>query len=595
MHRSIVFAATLALVSASYLPAVGAATFAVNSMLDAQDIVPGDGICKTAAATCTLRAAITEANALPGADVINLPAGVYTTTLVSANDNANLGGDFDITSDISINGVDPATTIVEAASTAGVATERVFHLRFPGPMALNDLTIRHGRYTTSTAGAGVLIDVPGALATFKRVVIADNETISSGGGIAIPSASNSVTTLNGCTVENNSAAGASSSESLGGGIMLGSQTATLNIIDSSVVGNVSLTAAGAAAGGGISSYGILNIVNSVVSDNTAKSVSGSSFGGGIALWALSTTVIMDSHIDDNSSIVSPGGGTGFAGGIYNQGGSLNITNSTISGNTASHLHGGIRNLSSNSAAATVTITSSGISDNSADIGGGGAVNLSVGSLPATFNIIGSTVSGNSANGPSDVGGGVENFSASTGAAVVNITNSTISGNVAANGAGIHSHGNMASINLNFATVAGNTASNDGGGILQAGLGNVFLRNSIVADNAAATGRDISGTVTSQGYNHVENVSGGTFATLSGDVTGSDPQLAPLGNNGGSTLTHLPMPTSPVIDTIPDGTNDCGGAVNTSQTGVARPQLAGCEKGSVEVGGPVIFSDGLEGI
>jgi hypothetical protein len=41
----------------------GAATFAVDSTADAVDVVPGDGLCATAAGACTLRAAVMETNA----------------------------------------------------------------------------------------------------------------------------------------------------------------------------------------------------------------------------------------------------------------------------------------------------------------------------------------------------------------------------------------------------------------------------------------------------------------------------------------------------------------------------------------------------
>jgi CSLREA domain-containing protein len=53
-----------------------AATFDVNSPADVPDATPGDGQCETAAGNkvCTLRGAIQEANALAGADVIQLQA-----------------------------------------------------------------------------------------------------------------------------------------------------------------------------------------------------------------------------------------------------------------------------------------------------------------------------------------------------------------------------------------------------------------------------------------------------------------------------------------------------------------------------------------
>lgn len=57
------------------------ATFTVNSTGDAGDSNVGDGLCRTdAAAECTLRAAIEEANATTAADLIafNIPGGVHT-------------------------------------------------------------------------------------------------------------------------------------------------------------------------------------------------------------------------------------------------------------------------------------------------------------------------------------------------------------------------------------------------------------------------------------------------------------------------------------------------------------------------------------
>ena len=51
------------------------ATITVTSTVDQPDAVPGDGICATGGGACTLRAAIQEANRLPGAQNVALPAG----------------------------------------------------------------------------------------------------------------------------------------------------------------------------------------------------------------------------------------------------------------------------------------------------------------------------------------------------------------------------------------------------------------------------------------------------------------------------------------------------------------------------------------
>jgi CSLREA domain-containing protein len=50
-----------------------AATFTVDSVMDIADANPGDGVCETAPGSgiCTLRAAIEEANGLPGATALS--------------------------------------------------------------------------------------------------------------------------------------------------------------------------------------------------------------------------------------------------------------------------------------------------------------------------------------------------------------------------------------------------------------------------------------------------------------------------------------------------------------------------------------------
>lgn len=63
--------------------AAASANFAVTSTSDLPDTSPGDGTCLTVAGTCTLRAAIQEANALHGTHVIQVPAGTYALTLVA--------------------------------------------------------------------------------------------------------------------------------------------------------------------------------------------------------------------------------------------------------------------------------------------------------------------------------------------------------------------------------------------------------------------------------------------------------------------------------------------------------------------------------
>jgi hypothetical protein len=59
---------------------------------EAVDAVPGDHVCATGGAACTLRGAIMEANVLPGADDIVRPAGTYALTIPGTVESARATG-----------------------------------------------------------------------------------------------------------------------------------------------------------------------------------------------------------------------------------------------------------------------------------------------------------------------------------------------------------------------------------------------------------------------------------------------------------------------------------------------------------------------
>lgn len=90
-----------------------ASVYSVNATGDADDATPGDDICKTTTpGECTLRAAITEANANPGADTINFSiSGTGVHTLQPASPYP------DITEQVTINGYSqPGSTANTAVS-----------------------------------------------------------------------------------------------------------------------------------------------------------------------------------------------------------------------------------------------------------------------------------------------------------------------------------------------------------------------------------------------------------------------------------------------------------------------------------------------
>lgn len=86
MKRLMLLAAGVVLVSGIAADASAQTSFFVTSAADGGDSNPGDGVCAASGGGCTLRAAIQEANALPGADSIEfaIASGPQTITLSAA-------------------------------------------------------------------------------------------------------------------------------------------------------------------------------------------------------------------------------------------------------------------------------------------------------------------------------------------------------------------------------------------------------------------------------------------------------------------------------------------------------------------------------
>jgi CSLREA domain-containing protein len=162
-----------------------AATFVVTNTTDAGDATPGDGICSWMTGICTLRAAIQESNAWPGADVIQIAAGTYTLSIAGAGEDLAVTGDLDIRDTVTIEGASAATTVIDAN-----AIDRVFDVQ---PMsaatlsvAIRDMTIREGALTDA-GGAGIRHDDDGTL-TVEDAVLTENHvsgTVSAATGGAI--------------------------------------------------------------------------------------------------------------------------------------------------------------------------------------------------------------------------------------------------------------------------------------------------------------------------------------------------------------------------------------------------------------------------
>ena len=89
---------------------VSASSLTVTATFDGADAQPGNGVCDIGSGQCTLRAAIQEANALPGTDTIQVPTGTYSLTAIGAAEDLGATGDLDVTGPVSIVGHGAATT-----------------------------------------------------------------------------------------------------------------------------------------------------------------------------------------------------------------------------------------------------------------------------------------------------------------------------------------------------------------------------------------------------------------------------------------------------------------------------------------------------
>ncbi len=182
-------------------------------------------------------------------------------------------------------------------------------------------------------------------------------------------------------------------------------------------------------------------------------------------------------------------------------------------------------------------------------------------------------------------------------ATLTMSSSTLSSNdSSATGAGLGVDGGGATLwvgqgstaDLTFVTIAKNKVPNGTASLYVSpyGTNSIQMRNSIVADNLKQNGQagDCAGTLTSGGYNLIENKSGCTMPDASGDSSGVDPKLGSLAFNGGTTRNHLPASSSPAVDAIQGMA--CPN-LSLDQRAIIRPRdgngdgIWGCDMGAIE--------------
>jgi len=250
------------------------------------------------------------------------------------------------------------------------------------------------------------------------------------------------------------------------------------------------------------------------------------------------------------------------GGILVEG-SLNISDSSVTGNASAGFGAGVDNFGGG----TVTITDTTVSDNDGDGGSGaGAANA----YDGTLNIVDSTFVGNHTT---NSGGGV--FSDSTG--TINITDSTFNGNRADEGGAVDASG-AGPIDVIDSTLA----FNYGDDVSNGGDATITVTGSILADSGY--GQSCSAAVTDGGFNIDDGTSCG-FSAPYHDLINTNPSLAALAGNGGPTQTMALNSGSPAIDAGQSGSACTSVNDSEDQRGFVRPDVAAtaCDIGAYEYG------------
>jgi Ca2+-binding RTX toxin-like protein len=239
---------------------------------------------------------------------------------------------------------------------------------------------------------------------------------------------------------------------------------------------------------------------------------------------------------------------------------------------------------------TLVVESTSISGSFAEGHGGGIAAFA--DKYSSVEIHNSTISGNHADSK---GGGIyfygydSRYNGDGDPGTLTMSNSTVSGNDAQRGGGININGRQSQdqppalagalpsggfAEIEDSTIVNNTASIGGGIVLEYNqfdaqrasgdaatgatdpFGNVPLDSTIVANNTAGQGdNDLFVTIQTGDadfvldHSLVENSSDSDVieSPAGSNIRNTDPDLGPLADNGGKTLTHLPSPSSPAID------------------------------------------------
>ena len=325
-------------------------------------------------------------------------------------------------------------------------------------------------------------------------------------------------------------------------------------------------------------------------------------GGAVSVFEVSNGVTASL----SGLTISDGSTAGNGGGLYNDGGTITLTNVTVSGNSAGNSGGGVENLG------MMTVSNSAFSSDTAGLVGGGIRNDGGGIGSLTNCTFSQDVGGSEFGG----GGGLANY------AIMMVNGCTFSGNSGPYGSGLYNAGatsltvddstfsdNSASVfgggidneggplTVDGSTFSGNSASQNGGGLDDVYGGSVIVDGCTFSGNSATAGAGL--------YVGAGSTATLTNVTVSGNSAGEGGGLC---DNGTTALTNCTVtgnsavaggglyssgsPTATLTNTIVAGNTDFSG--NPSDIGGAQASQATGSYNLIGTGGSGGITAGSDG-
>ena len=132
--------------------------FVVTTPLDLPDVAIGDGSAVTANGETSLRAAVQEANALPGSDTVILPSGLFVLfgddPIDVADDGALQSGLLTVTDNLTLIGAGSTATVID-----GSVLPSVLEVRDGATLDLGWLTLRSTEEVPAVFSSGELVEI----------------------------------------------------------------------------------------------------------------------------------------------------------------------------------------------------------------------------------------------------------------------------------------------------------------------------------------------------------------------------------------------------------------------------------------------------